>query len=449
MAPSLLPHWQLLLLLLTPPLALAPRPTCPSGASPVGDSSLYGCVDAATGGLALLGGTVAAEGAAPAASFAVAVQALSTISGCTESAASSTELSTAAGLITATRKLSCGADATWHPDAAVRHATVTDSFFVNAAPNGEGRQLPSLGWNATWSSAEAEMWTAPLSSSLTLANFSTTAPPRVWVGGPSTSTAVLSPTFSPLAPIPLGHCDGTKCSAEPQPCPGHKGRTFCTSNSSSGQCDSPSAPCPPCPQSAAAGTCEYWYGGALTDLQWRQNLIDNHAQNKELLDAPSLALPIVCENGRFLPFILKTIALPRQARDKRWKTQTKMTGFSGDAARALFHRSSGAPGREFFAVRPRPSGLDEADNKAARWRGQQHHGCRLRILTAVPPVRCRDAPSFHFHPCEKYRFTNTGSGQTHATWNTTNTVSAGSARCGNRQLFLSFPYICPEPILAK
>ena len=325
MAPSLLlPHWQLLLLLLTPPLALAPRPTCPSGASPVGDSSLYGCVDAATGGLALLGGTVAAEGAAPAASFAVAVQALSTISGCTESAASSTELSTAAGLITATRKLSCGADATWHPDAAVRHATVTDSFFVNAAPNGEGRQLPSLGWNATWSSAEAEMWTAPLSSSLTLANFSTTAPPRVWVGGPSTSTAVLSPTFSPLAPIPLGHCDGTKCSAEPQPCPGHKGRTFCTSNSSSGQCDSPSAPCPPCPQSAAAGTCEYWYGGALTDLQWRQNLIDNHAQNKELLDAPSLALPIVCENGRFLPFILKTIVLPRQARDKRWKTQTRL-----------------------------------------------------------------------------------------------------------------------------
>lgn len=39
--------------------------------------------------------------------------------------------------------------------------------------------------------------------------------------------------------------------------------------------------------------CGSRYGGALTDLQWRQGIIDSHSQQKELLDAPSMALPIV------------------------------------------------------------------------------------------------------------------------------------------------------------
>ena len=40
-----------------------------------------------------------------------------------------------------------------------------------------------------------------------------------------------------------------RCTREPQPCPAHARRTFCMSDPSPGQCDSParSGACPPCP----------------------------------------------------------------------------------------------------------------------------------------------------------------------------------------------------------
>jgi hypothetical protein len=44
------------------------------------------------------------------------------------------------------------------------------------------------------------------------------------------------------APGPPVHCD-----SKPQPCPSHKGHTFCKSNPASGQCDKPPVKCAPCP----------------------------------------------------------------------------------------------------------------------------------------------------------------------------------------------------------
>ena len=92
------------------------------------------------------------------------------------------------------------------------------------------------------------MWTAPLSSSLSVENVSA---PKVWVGGPSKKESALSSTFNPLLPLNFGECDA--------------GRD---------------------------GECKYWYGGALTDLQFHQNLVTTNQQGKELVDAPSMALPI-------------------------------------------------------------------------------------------------------------------------------------------------------------
>eukprot|EP01046_Picozoa_sp_COSAG06_P020567 COSAG06_NODE_1510_length_9237_cov_9.498140_5_plen_431_part_00 len=61
-------------------------------------------------------------------------------------------------------------------------------------------------------------------------------------------------TWQPLemflrpSPGPCGQpATAVKCDAQPYPCPGHQGRSFCKTNSSSRQCDSAPAPCPPCP----------------------------------------------------------------------------------------------------------------------------------------------------------------------------------------------------------
>ena len=137
------------------------------------------------------------------------------------------------------------------------------------------------------------MWTAPLSSTLTLTNFSD-KPPLSWVGGPSSAKAQLSSTFSPLTPIPLGQCDkGQACTSAPQPCPGGKGRSFCVSNASAGQCDGPPQACPPCPGGPREeDECHYWYGGALTDLQWRQGIVD---ANQQYIDE---AVEATCERTR-------------------------------------------------------------------------------------------------------------------------------------------------------
>ena len=294
-------HLPSLGLLVVAAAAQQQQPDCPSGASTVGSASLFGCVDGDSGQLLRVGAELPPEGGGRRRrSLVLDVRGRSAVGGsnCSEVLGSarlqrveSDESDVAGPRLVASRTLRCGTDGTWHPDSRTRSVTVTDQWFTVPAPTGEGRQLPSLGWNATWSSDEPDLWTAPLTSSLTLANFSKS--PLVWVGGPSSSKDALAANFTPLLPRRLGDCDGVKCSTVAQPCPGHPGRTFCLSNVSSGQCDSPSVPCPPCPAGGAlAGTCKYWYGGALTDLQWRQALIDHHAQRSELLDAPSMALPI-------------------------------------------------------------------------------------------------------------------------------------------------------------
>lgn len=58
----------------------------------------------------------------------------------------------------------------------------------------------------------------------------------------------------PAAP-PGRWIDPPGCTTEPQPCPGHPGRTFCQSDSAAHQCDFPprKTPCPPCPKPRSPG----------------------------------------------------------------------------------------------------------------------------------------------------------------------------------------------------
>ena len=48
--------------------------------------------------------------------------------------------------------------------------------------------------------------------------------------------------------IPPPPPPGQGCDSIPQPCPSHKGRTYCKNVLKPGQCDSPPSPCPPCPR---------------------------------------------------------------------------------------------------------------------------------------------------------------------------------------------------------
>ena len=302
---------------------------CPAGSSRVGSGAqLFGCV-APSGRLVRVGGTVAGAGG-----FAVDVEAMSTVDGCSEGSSLRIDTTARSDALSATRRLTCGTDPTWHPDSTQRSATVTDTFSLSP-PSAEGG-LPSLRWNATWTSSEGAMWTAPLSSTLTLTNFSD-KPPLSWVGGPSSAKAQLSSTFSPLTPIPLGQCDkGQACTSAPQPCPGGKGRSFCVSNASAGQCDGPPQACPPCPGGPREeDECHYWYGGALTDLQWRQGIVDANQQGKELLDAPSLALPIatLLDSTRGIG-----VSFLQSARDHPVSMKMKTAPADGNGATFTFSR---------------------------------------------------------------------------------------------------------------
>ena len=214
------------------------RDACPGGGSSVGTPALSGCVK--DGKLTTLAGTVGD------ATVAFAVSAFSSIDGCTE-IPGSLELVVASseGTVSASRRLLCPPDETWHPNT-THTAMVTDTFSAATAPVDGGPA--ALRWTATFSSAEATLWTAPLSSALLVDNFTS---PMVWVGGPSSKSAAVSNESSPLDPLPFGQCDGVR-----------------------------------------DGTCKYWYGGALTDLQFHQNLVTTNSQKDELLDAPSMALPI-------------------------------------------------------------------------------------------------------------------------------------------------------------
>eukprot|EP01047_Picozoa_sp_COSAG01_P068701 COSAG01_NODE_9990_length_2281_cov_4.881302_1_plen_732_part_10 len=300
--------------------AAAPPPLCPAGSTAVGTApQLYACVLRSTGRLTRIGGSTSSgesgartQGKAGS-TFVADVDGGSSVDGCTEVPGSLVVRAAQGGgddygdssstplplpLLRATRQLSCGPDPVWHPESSRHRVTVTDTFFAVNPPVGDGGgQLFSLGWNVSFASGgDVEMWTAPLTSALVLANRS--AIPRVWVGGPSKAKSALSATFSPLDPTELGDCDRSEkvCSTRPQPCPRHPGHHFCASNATAGQCDVPPvARCPPCPPSPAgthADECKYWYGGALTDLQWHQHLVDTRQQGKELLDSPSMALPI-------------------------------------------------------------------------------------------------------------------------------------------------------------
>ena len=233
-----------------------PALTCPAGSDGVGTASFYGCVKG--GRLTMLGGLSAAAGAP----VYFDVAAGSTIAGCTEVAGTLqvSQLGTAggqggrgglAGGVVATRQLTCGPDPTWHPGKSFT-ATVRDTFYASAAsPVG---QAHSLSWNVSFSSTSPEMWTAPLDSGF---NAQDVTSPMVWVGGPSSSKAALSNLSSPLDPLQFGQCDG-----------------------------------------ARGGRCKYWYGGGLTDLQFHQGLVTKNQQGKELVDAPSMALPIAILLGR-------------------------------------------------------------------------------------------------------------------------------------------------------
>eukprot|EP01047_Picozoa_sp_COSAG01_P019790 COSAG01_NODE_1112_length_11654_cov_8.254435_1_plen_630_part_10 len=229
-----------------------PSSLCPEvGLHAVGTAALFACVDEGLGRLTRLGGTTHNK------SVAFDVIASSTIDGCAE-VPGSIKIHMGLGdssdemiMISATRNLTCAPDDTWHPNATTR-AHVTDTFFVRSSSPpavAGGASIPaSISWNATFRSQDDTMWTAPLSSSFSVRNVST---PKVWVGGPSLKAAQISAASSPLDPIPFGHCDG-----------------------------------------ARDGVCKYWYGGALTDLHFHQNLVTKHQQRNELVDAPSMALPI-------------------------------------------------------------------------------------------------------------------------------------------------------------
>lgn len=213
------------------------RDVCPAGGSRIGTPNFFGCLK--DGKLVKLGGTVND------ATVGFAVSASSSIDGCTEVPGSVELLTTSSGAVSASRRLTCPPDATWHPNT-THTATVTDTFSATAAP--VSGAPAALLWSVSFSSADATMWTAPLSSSLSVNNFTY---PMVWIGGPSSKAAAVSNGSSPLDPLPFGVCDG-----------------------------------------ARDGTCKYWYGGAMTDLQYHQNLVTTSDQKDELLDAPSMALPI-------------------------------------------------------------------------------------------------------------------------------------------------------------
>jgi hypothetical protein len=135
---------------------------CGPGVSVVGHTGMiFGCVDPASGDLLHIGGMLKGEGTGRTRRLSVDVRGSSSVDGCTE-VVGSVRVSTSAlrqhsveastdktPMIVSTRNLRCGTDATWHPDATIRTVTVTDTYFFTAAPAGEGRQLPSLGWNAT------------------------------------------------------------------------------------------------------------------------------------------------------------------------------------------------------------------------------------------------------------------------------------------------------------
>jgi hypothetical protein len=213
---------------------------CPSEGTGVGTAALYGCV--VNGQLVELRGALPGGGA-----LALRVAAASSVEGCTAASGAAVELAAPrAGVLSATRRLTCPPDGTWHPNT-THSATVTDTFFA-ATPGASRGGPPALSWNASFWSAEPAMWTAPLSSSVSVDNVSE---PTVWVGGPSSSKTAVSNTTSPLDPIRFGECD-----------------------------------------SAHHGQCRYWYGGELTDLRFHQNLITANQQGRELVDAPSMALPI-------------------------------------------------------------------------------------------------------------------------------------------------------------
>lgn len=133
---------------------------CGPGLSVVGSSgTIFGCVDRASGHLVRVGGTLEAETTGKNRSLNVDVHGLSSVDGCTEvvgsvRVSSSVHWHSQASMgrlpmILSTRNLRCGTDTTWHPDGTARTVTVTDAYFFTSAPFGEGRQLPSLGWNAT------------------------------------------------------------------------------------------------------------------------------------------------------------------------------------------------------------------------------------------------------------------------------------------------------------
>ena len=225
--------------------AYATPPECAGGGTSVGTSAFYGCV--VDGKLTTLGGSVGGTGGT---TMSFSVAASSSIDGCDE-VPGSVELvaATDTGAVSASRTLKCAPDGAWGRPNATQTAVVTDTFSVLPAASAATHAGPlALMWHVSYSSTDPALWTAPLSSSFAVENFTA---PKVWVGGPSSSKAAVSNTSSPLDPIEFGQCDG-----------------------------------------ARDGQCKYWYGGALTDLQFHQNLVTTNAQGKELVDAPSMALPI-------------------------------------------------------------------------------------------------------------------------------------------------------------
>ena len=245
-------------------LTVATPTGCPSGATQVGPSAFFGCVFPSTGTLVRVGGTVGGK------EVTVEASAASSIEGCVE-IPGTLQLSAAdsgRGSLSASRRLSCPPDATWHPNRRTT-ASVTDTWYVlPGADDGPA----ALGWNVTFMSADAALWTAPLASSVTVNKLG--SHPKVWVGGPSFATAAVSNTSSPLDPLGFGMCDG-----------------------------------------ARHGQCKYWYGGALTDLQFHQNLVTTNQQGHELVDAPSMALPIATMLGQSSGGSAVGLSFAQSARD--------------------------------------------------------------------------------------------------------------------------------------
>ena len=68
--------------------------------------------------------------------------------------------------------------------------------------------------------------------------------------------------FHLTPPRPHGPSCPPGSKPRPQPCPSHKGRTFCVSNPAPDQCESPpQSSCPPCPAAPAASNATSWACG--------------------------------------------------------------------------------------------------------------------------------------------------------------------------------------------